>query len=144
MVEKFAVPVTLHILRPTQRIGMRVAKRLTMAIKHKHLRFGHGFRILLDNEFSQAAQMTLSPGEAEGGPDNSHQGADQWLFVVSGTGMAIVEGTTVELRAGTLLLIARGNSHEIRNSGATALKTLSIYVPPAYKASGEELPAGRP
>src|SRR5207245_1257788 len=26
------------------------------------------------------------PGETEGGPDSRHRGADQWLFVVSGTG----------------------------------------------------------
>jgi len=113
-------------------------------VQHKHLRFGHGFRIALGNESSQAAQMTLSPGESEGGPDNAHRGADQWLFVVSGTGVAIVEGEEIELRAGTLILIPRRKNHEIRNSGHTPLKTLNFYVPPAYKANGDELPAGRP
>ena len=59
-------------------------------MQHKHLRFGNGFRVVLGNKRSQAAQMTLGPGEAEGGPDNRHKGADQWLYVVSGTGEAAV------------------------------------------------------
>jgi hypothetical protein len=27
--------------------------------------------------------MTLGPDETEGGPDNRHRGADQWLYVIS-------------------------------------------------------------
>jgi mannose-6-phosphate isomerase-like protein (cupin superfamily) len=87
--------------------------------------------------------MTLAPGEAEGGPENRHKGADQWLYVVSGAGVAIVEGERVELREGTLALIRRGERHEIRNTGGTPLKTLNVYVPPAYTEGGDELPAGR-
>jgi mannose-6-phosphate isomerase-like protein (cupin superfamily) len=87
--------------------------------------------------------MTLAPGETEGSPDNRHRGADQWLFVVSGTGVAVVDGERVELRAGTLVLVVRGETHEIRNTGDEPLKTLNVYVPPAYTAGGDELPAGR-
>ena len=112
-------------------------------MQHKHLQFGHGFRVVLRDRHSQSAQMTLAPGETEGGPDNRHQGADQWLFVVSGVGEAIVEGARIELREGTLVLIQRVERHEIRNIGDTFLKTLNVYVPPPYTVDGEELPAGR-
>jgi mannose-6-phosphate isomerase-like protein (cupin superfamily) len=112
-------------------------------MRHKHLQFGHGFRVVIDDVRSQAAQMTLNPGETEGGPDNRHRGADQWLFVVSGGGVAIVEGGRVPLRDGTLMVIRRGDRHEIRNTGTTPLKTLSVYVPPAYTQAGDELPAGK-
>jgi mannose-6-phosphate isomerase-like protein (cupin superfamily) len=88
--------------------------------------------------------MTLGPGETEGGPDNRHRGADQWLFVVSGMGEAVVNGKKVPLRAGTLVLIQRGDIHEIRNTGRGPLKTLNVYVPPAYTPAGNERPAGRP
>lgn len=87
--------------------------------------------------------MTLGPGDSEGGPDNRHRGADQWLFVLSGTGLAIVNGRRVKLKAGSLVLIERGDRHEIRNTGRTPLKTLNVYVPPAYSKAGDELPAGR-
>src|SRR5215471_10181939 len=112
-------------------------------MQHKQLQFGQGFRVVLGDEHSQAAQMTLAPGETEGGADNRHQGADQWLFVVSGTGAATVNGERIELRAGTLVLIQRGDAHEIRNTGEELLRTLNVYVPPAYTKEGEELPAGR-
>jgi mannose-6-phosphate isomerase-like protein (cupin superfamily) len=112
-------------------------------VKHKHLQFGQGFRVALSDGQSQAAQMTLGPGAAEGGPDNRHRGADQWLFVVSGTGMAVVNGESVELREGTLLLVQRGEKHEIPNTGPGPLQTMNVYVPPAFTEDGEELPAGK-
>jgi mannose-6-phosphate isomerase-like protein (cupin superfamily) len=111
-------------------------------MQHKHLQFGHGFRVVLGNQQSQAAQMTLGPGEIEGGPDNCHQGADQWLYVESGQGEALVNGERIDLREGTLLLIVHGEMHEIRNSGKDQLRTVSIYVPPAYTPDGDELSRG--
>jgi mannose-6-phosphate isomerase-like protein (cupin superfamily) len=61
--------------------------------------------------------MTLAPGDSESGPDNRHRGADQWLFVESGSGVAIVNRRRTNLRAGSLVLIERGDRHEIRNTG---------------------------
>ena len=113
-------------------------------MQHKHLQFGAGFKVVLGDEHSQAGQMTLGPGETEGGADNSHRGADQWLFVVSGTGNAVVNGKKVPLRAGTLVLIQRGDTHEIRNTGRGQLKMLNVYVPPAYTPAGNERLAGKP
>jgi mannose-6-phosphate isomerase-like protein (cupin superfamily) len=112
-------------------------------MKRTSLRFGNGFKVAVGNRRSQAATMTLGSGDTEGGPDNRHCGADQWLFVESGTGLAIVNGTRVSLRAGTIVLIERGDRHEIRNTGRTPLKTLNVYLPPAYTKSGNELGPGR-
>ena len=113
-------------------------------MKRKHLRFGRGFRVALGNRRSQAAAMVLAPGKSEGDSRNRHRGADQWLYVVSGTGRATVNRRRYALRAGTLLLIERGDEHEILNTGRGLLRTLNFYVPPAYRSDGEELPAGKP
>lgn len=113
-------------------------------MQRKFLRFGHGFRLAIGNARSQAAEMVLKPGETEGGPDNTHRGSDQWLFVVDGTGSAIINGHRYPLRPGALLLIERGDAHEIRATGKTPLKTLNVYVPPAYRDEETELPAGEP
>lgn len=112
-------------------------------MKRATARFGNGFKVLVGNRRSQAATMTLAPGDCEGGPDNRHRGADQWLFVESGRGTAIVNGRRIALKAGSLILIERGNRHEIRNTSRTPLRTLNIYVPPAYTANGDELSRGR-
>jgi mannose-6-phosphate isomerase-like protein (cupin superfamily) len=97
----------------------------------------------MGNKRGQAATMVIPPGDCEGGPDNRHRGADQWLFVLSGTGVAVLGGRTHRLKAGSLVLVERGTTHEIRNTGRTLLKTLNVYVPPAYRGDGEELPRGR-
>jgi len=109
----------------------------------KHLRFGKGFSVALGNARAQAATMVIAAGDCEGGPDNRHRGADQWLYVLAGSGVAILAGRTHRIRAGTIVLIERGTTHEIRNTGRTPLKTLNIYVPPAYRSDGNELPRGR-
>jgi mannose-6-phosphate isomerase-like protein (cupin superfamily) len=112
-------------------------------MKRKNLRFGVGFRVAIGNRRSQAAEMVIKPGKGEGDPRNRHRGADQWLFVESGKGVAIVNGRRYALAPGTLLLIEKGDEHEIRNTGRALLKTLNFYVPPAYGPDGEELARGR-
>jgi mannose-6-phosphate isomerase-like protein (cupin superfamily) len=63
--------------------------------------------------------------------------------VITGTGRATVNGTRYALRPGVLMLIERGDEHEIRNTGRGLLRTPNIYVPPAYTKRGDELPRGR-
>jgi mannose-6-phosphate isomerase-like protein (cupin superfamily) len=98
-----------------------------------------GFAVVLGNKRSQAATMVIPVGGKEGGPDNNHRGLDQWLFVVSGKGVARIGTTKVVLAASTLVLIERGENHEIRNTGTTELVTLNFYVPPGYTKAGDEL-----
>ena len=113
-------------------------------MKQKRLRFRKGFNVVLGNARSQAAEMVLAPGSAEGNPNNRHRGADQWLLVIRGSGTAIVNRRRVRLEPATLLLIEHGDRHEIRNDGDEDLVTLNFYVPPGYSAHGDELPAGKP
>ncbi len=93
---------------------------------------GAGFRVLGGTERSQGAFMTLAAGEGTGGPDNRHATSDQWLFVASGSGTAVIEGRRVTLEAGDLLLVAAGESHEIRAADDAALVTVNVYAPPEY------------
>jgi mannose-6-phosphate isomerase-like protein (cupin superfamily) len=109
----------------------------------KQLQFGKGFSVALTNKRGQAATMVIAPGDCEGGPENRHRGADQWLFVLSGRGVATLAGRRRQIKAGSIVLIERGTTHEIRNTGRAPLKTLNIYLPPAYRADGDELPRGR-
>jgi mannose-6-phosphate isomerase-like protein (cupin superfamily) len=112
-------------------------------MRKKRLRFGRGFRVALGNARSQAAEMVIPPGDAEGDPHNRHRGADQWLFVLEGEGMARINGRRHRLGPGTLVLIEKGDEHEIRNVGEGMLRTLNVYVPPAYDRKGDELPRGK-
>lgn len=98
----------------------------------KTLDFDEGFRVAFGNARAQGAVMTIAPGEREGDALNRHEDADQWLYVVEGSGTAVVEGEPHPLRPGVLLLIEKGERHEVRNDGRQPLKTLNLYVPPEY------------
>ncbi|MGH6611724.1 MAG: cupin domain-containing protein [Burkholderiaceae bacterium] len=112
-------------------------------MKRKHLRFGKGFRLAIGNRRSQAAEMVIAPGDSEGDPQNKHRGADQWLFVLSGTGSALINGKRYALKSGWLMLIEHGDKHQIKNTGRGLLRTLNFYMPPAYDSEGDELPPGK-
>jgi mannose-6-phosphate isomerase-like protein (cupin superfamily) len=90
------------------------------------------WKVLGGTKRSQAAEMVVAPGDSEGGPDNRHPKSDQWLFVIGGRGHATVEGRQIPLGPGSLLLIEKGERHQITASGRTPLKTLNFYGPRAY------------
>ncbi len=113
-------------------------------MKRTSLRFGKDFKVVLGNARSQAATMVIAPGDAEGHAGNKHRGADQWLLVVSGEGRATVNGHRYQLKPSVLVLIERGDRHEIRNDATVPLVTLNFYVPPAYRLDETENPAGKP
>lgn len=90
-----------------------------------------GFHVVARTKKSEVATMVIEPGDKEGGPDNKHK-ADQWLYVLSGAGTAIVEGHTISLHEGVLLEIEAGERHEIKNTGDALLKTMNFYAPVVY------------
>ena len=112
-------------------------------MKHWNTADRADFEPLHDTGTSQAAMMTIAPGESTSeGSDNEHAWAEQWLYVVSGEGVARANKKSVALAPGILLLIEKGEPHEIENTGELPLVTLNIYAPPAYDKDGEPLYGG--
>lgn len=114
----------------------------------KHIRTARlrkDFKLLAESRSCQAMKMILQPqGETSPEPSNEHRGCEQWLFVVSGKGVATIGKThkrlrRIELREQSLLLIEKGELHKIKNTGRKQLVTINFYVPPAYDESGEPL-----
>jgi mannose-6-phosphate isomerase-like protein (cupin superfamily) len=101
-------------------------------MQRTHLDFDRFFDVRLSTDDAQAAEMTLEPGTATGGPDNFLADSDQWLYVASGSGRATVDGEAVRLEAGDLVVVEAGETHEIENDGDEDLRTLNLYVPPDY------------
>jgi len=113
-------------------------------MKKQQLRFGKGFRVALTNARAQVATMTIAPGGAEGGATNHHPAVDQRHYVLSGAGVALVNGRRAALKAGTLVFIERKDQHEIKCTGRALLRTLNFYMPPGYTRGGDELPRAKP
>jgi mannose-6-phosphate isomerase-like protein (cupin superfamily) len=96
------------------------------------------FKVLAEGGSSQAALMVLAPGESTSErPENEHPRAEQWLYVIAGTGRARSGGRAVGLAAGSLLFIPKGEPHQVTNTGRSPLVTLNVYAPPAYTKDGE-------
>jgi mannose-6-phosphate isomerase-like protein (cupin superfamily) len=101
------------------------------------------FDLLHSSRLTQAAMMTLPPGGvSDEEPSNEHPHSEQWLFVIAGAGEARVGKRRAALRrvrlaAGSLLLIEKGELHQIENTGKRPLRTINFYTPPAYTPDGE-------
>src|SRR5207248_150299 len=95
------------------------------------------FKVLGDSRSVQSALMVLQPGQSTGEPQNEHPRSEQWLFVVSGTGRALVNRRRITIRESNLLLVEKGEMHQVRNIGRRPLVTLNFYAPPAYNKTGE-------
>ena len=96
------------------------------------------FTVLHATRSAEAAMMTLKPGQSTSDePENEHPRCEQWLFVLSGTGRAIVGTRRVAIKPNSLLLIDKGEPHQITNTGRTPLVTLNFYAPPAYTKAGD-------
>ncbi|MDG5815197.1 cupin domain-containing protein [Chitinispirillales bacterium ANBcel5] len=101
---------------------------------HKHIKADSEFKIVAATERSQAAVMALEAGQSTGSTNNMHLKSDQWLYVVSGNGKAIIEDLSIDLKPGVLVLIEAGEVHEIFASPTENLTTINIYAPPEYPA----------
>jgi mannose-6-phosphate isomerase-like protein (cupin superfamily) len=102
----------------------------------KHTR--RGFSVVARTRSAQAATMTLAAGTSSSeSSSNEHGWAEQWLYVVSGRGTARVNGRSVKLAPGTLLVIGKREPHLI--TARSRLVTVNLYVPPAYDRHGEPL-----
>ena len=96
------------------------------------------FTVLAKTTTAEAAMMTLRPGQSTSDePENEHPRCEQWVFVLSGAGRAVVGKRRVTLKANSLLLIEEGEPHQITNTGRTPLVTLNFYAPPAYTKAGD-------
>jgi mannose-6-phosphate isomerase-like protein (cupin superfamily) len=97
------------------------------------------FKVLASSDSAQAAMMVLRPGQkSDEAVENEHPHAEQWLFVISGAGTARVGKRRVAIADNSLLLIEKGEAHQIENTGRRRpLITLNFYVPLAYDERGE-------
>jgi mannose-6-phosphate isomerase-like protein (cupin superfamily) len=100
------------------------------------------FKPLLASRSMQAAMMVLKKGQSSSDEvENEHPRSEQWVYVISDSGRARVGTRTIQLKCGSLLLIEKGEPHQITNTRGEPMVTINFYAPPAYSASGDVKPA---
>ncbi len=107
------------------------------------------FDVIHTTRSAQIATMVLQPGEcSDESVRNEHPKSEQWVYVVSGSGTVTTtkrgaRTRTTKVKAGDVVLIEKAERHQIRNTGKTPLRTINLYVPPAYDADGEVISNAR-
>ena len=87
-------------------------------------------RVLWTGERTQLVIMTIPPGGEIG--EEVHDGIDQILTFVSGTGEARVSGSTKNVAAGDLVVVPAGKKHNFVNTGPNPLILYTVYGPPEH------------
>lgn len=87
-------------------------------------------RVLWTGEKTQLVIMTIPPGGEIG--EEVHEGIDQILTFVSGTGEARVAGEKKEVVSGDLVVVPAGTKHNFVNTGPNPLVLYTVYGPPDH------------
>lgn len=86
--------------------------------------------VLSTGPHAQVVVMSIPAGGEIG--EETHREVDQILVVVTGTGVAVLEGESGPIRAGSLVHVPAGTRHNIRSDRTSELKLYTIYAPPQH------------
>ena len=92
-------------------------------------------KVLWTGEKTQLVLMAIPEGGEIGG--EVHEGHDQLLYFVAGSGLAKIGETESEVSDGVVSIVPSGAFHNFRNSGSGMLKLFTTYSPPEH-APGTE------
>ena len=87
-------------------------------------------RVLWTGEHTQLVIMTIPPGGEIG--EEVHDGIDQILTFVSGTGEAEISGNKRKVAQGDLVVVPAGTKHNFLNTGQNPLILYTVYGPPEH------------
>lgn len=87
-------------------------------------------RVLWTGEHTQLVIMTIPPGGEIG--EEVHEDTDQILSFVSGVGKAVVSGKERSVKAGDIVVVPAGLTHNFLNEGPNPLVLYTVYGPPDH------------
>jgi mannose-6-phosphate isomerase-like protein (cupin superfamily) len=86
--------------------------------------------VLYTGKKSQIVLMNIPPGGEIG--LETHPNVEQTLFILSGTGTAILDGESRPIKTGDALVVTPGTAHNVVNSSEQAMKIYTVYAPPNH------------
>ena len=88
-------------------------------------------RVLATTKHTQLVIMTIPPGGEIG--SEVHDGIDQVLLAVEGSGTSVLDGAETPFAAGHAVVVPEGTRHNFVNTGETPLRIVTIYGPPDHR-----------
>lgn len=92
-------------------------------------------QVLWTGDKTQLVLMAIPEGGEIGG--EVHEGHDQLLYFVAGTGVAKIGETEHEVGDGDVSIVPSGTFHNFRNTGTGMLKLFTTYSPPEHEPGTE-------
>lgn len=92
-------------------------------------------KVLWTGDKTQLVLMAIPEGGEIGG--EVHEGHDQLLYFVSGTGVAKIGEIEGEVADGDVSIVPSGSFHNFRNTGSGMLKLFTTYSPPEHEPGTE-------
>lgn len=91
--------------------------------------------VLFTGDHSQLVLMSLQPGEEIG---TEVHAVDQLIYIVSGEGKTVLEGSGSDIEKGTVVCVPAGMQHNVVNTGDKPMKLFTVYAPAAHRAGEVE------
>ncbi len=88
-------------------------------------------KVLYTGSESQLVLMSILPGEEIG--SEVHPGNDQFFRFEAGTGEVIINDTKYLVSNGDAVIVPKGATHNIINTGTESLKLYTLYCPAHHK-----------
>ncbi len=92
-------------------------------------------KVIWTGDKTQLVLMAIPKGGEIGG--EVHEGHDQLLYFVEGTGLAQIGDVECEIAQGDVGIVPSGTFHNFRNTGSGMLKLFTTYSPPEHPPSTE-------
>jgi mannose-6-phosphate isomerase-like protein (cupin superfamily) len=92
-------------------------------------------RVIWTGDETQVVLMAIPEGSEIGG--EVHEGHDQLLFFVAGSGRAKIGDVEVDVAEGDLSIVPSGVFHNFKNTGTGMLKLFTTYSPPEHEPGTE-------
>lgn len=84
-------------------------------------------KVIFTGGKSQFVVMDIKPGEDVG--EEMHPHVEQTLFLLKGSGKAILNGEEKSFQTGDVVVVTPGTTHNFINTGNESLKIFTIYAP---------------
>jgi quercetin dioxygenase-like cupin family protein len=94
---------------------------------------GRGLRWLVDKNHLQAKHCSVCliriPAGHKVKPAHSHPAGEEVVYIIRGSGRALVDGEVAPIRGGSLVLFPQGKVHMLHNTGTDEMKVICFFAP---------------
>ncbi|NCO21742.1 MAG: cupin domain-containing protein [Rhodobacterales bacterium] len=114
---------------------MSETNKLTLSVVHLARENDEFRQVLWTGDNAQLVLMAIPEGGEIGG--EVHEGHDQLLYFVAGSGVAKIGDVESDIASGDVSIVPSGTFHNFRNTGSGMLKLFTTYSPPEHESGAE-------